>query len=307
MKRTGILAGVILVFAAGCAENDGNTNDAAETNVHNEENNQANEHNSTNENENGINENETNNVQDTDESDNNETDTNADQDTGETNTDENDNEEDENEEAAEPAYYIAGDASIQPLDDADEEIVLMTIDDAPDNHGVQMAEKLSELETPAIFFVNGHFITSDEGKEQLEEIYELGFEIGNHTMTHPNLSDVSAEDTEAEIVELNDMIEEITGERPRFFRAPFGVNTDASEEVVEAEGMQSMNWTYGYDWEADYMEAGPLAEVMVETENLRNGANLLMHDREHSLEALDEIVGGLRDKGYDFVDPDDIE
>ncbi|WP_444684114.1 polysaccharide deacetylase family protein [Alkalicoccus luteus] len=302
MKRAGILAGVMLVFVAGCADNNGNGNEAAETEVHNENNDQENDDNAENEeaantDENDYTENEMNNDEHTDEADMNETDDN-------TNSEQN---EEGNEEAAEPAYYVAGDASIQPLEDAEEEIVLMTIDDAPDNHGVQMAEALAEMDTPAIFFVNGHFITSDEGKEQLEEIYELGFEIGNHTMSHPNLSDVSAEETEAEIVELNDMIEEITGERPRFFRAPFGVNTDASEEIVEAEGMQSMNWTYGYDWEADYMEAGPLAEIMVETENLRSGANLLMHDREHSLEALEDIVEGLRGKGYDFVDPDEIE
>ncbi|MFC5712341.1 polysaccharide deacetylase family protein [Thalassorhabdus alkalitolerans] len=199
------------------------------------------------------------------------------------------------------------DWSLEPVNDADEQVVLLTIDDAPDNHGVEMAEILYELDAPAIFFVNGHFLQSEEGEEQLEAIYDMGFAIGNHTMNHQKLDDVSEEEQTEEIVELNDLIEDIIGERPEYFRAPHGVNTDHAREVVEEENMILMNWTYGYDWEADYTEPEPLAEIMVETELLRDGANLLMHDREWTMEALEDIVLGLEEKGYGFVHPDQIE
>lgn len=211
------------------------------------------------------------------------------------------------EEEVEILYELHSDHTVRPIDDADEQVVLFTIDDAPDSHGVEMAEVLADLEIPAIFFVNGHFINDDAGAQELQAIYDLGFEIGNHSMTHPNFSQITEEEQYEEIVLLNDKIEEITGERPRFFRAPFGVNTDYSKQVVEDEGMQWMNWTYGYDYFAEYMEKDALAEIMVETELLRHGANLLMHDREFTKEALPAIVSGLRDKGYDFVDPDTIQ
>lgn len=211
------------------------------------------------------------------------------------------------EEEPEILYELHSDHTVRPIDDADEQVVLFTIDDAPDNHGVEMAEILLDLDVPAIFFVNGHFISSDEGASQLQEIYEMGFEIGNHSMSHPNFNDISEEEQYAEIVDLSDMIEDITGERPRFYRAPFGVNTDYSKQVVEEEGMQWMNWTYGYDYFAEYMEKDALADIMVNTELLRNGANLLMHDRDFTKEALEDIVGGLREKGYGFVDPDTIQ
>lgn len=226
------------------------------------------------------------------------------------NNESNENEEDivVEKEEIEPEYEInMNDFSIQPLDDASEEVVLLTIDDAPDSHGVEMAEILLELDAPAIFFVNGHFIQSDEGKEELREIHDLGFEIGNHTMNHPNLGEISEEEQYEEIVGLNDLIEDITGERPRFFRAPFGVNTDYMRELMEEENMQYMNWTYGYDWVPEYTNEEALAEIMVEAEELRNGANLLMHDREFTKDALEEIVEGLRGKGYEMVDPDAIK
>lgn len=217
------------------------------------------------------------------------------------------NENEESEDVAieeqDPIYEIHNNIAVRPIDDANEAVVLLTIDDAPDKYGLEMAEILKDLDAGAIFFVNGHFIQSDERKEQLKQIHEFGFEIGNHTMTHANLSNITEEEQYEEIVQLNDLIEETIGERPRFFRAPFGVNTEYSKKLIEEEGMQWMNWSYGYDWEADYMEKDALAEIMVETEFLGNGANLLMHDREFTKDALQGIVEGLREKGYEIVDP----
>jgi peptidoglycan/xylan/chitin deacetylase (PgdA/CDA1 family) len=212
-----------------------------------------------------------------------------------------------NEEDKEPLYQIENNVTVRPIDDAPEEVVLLTIDDAPDNYGVEMAEILQDMDAGAIFFVNGHFLQSEEGEQQLKDIYKLGFEIGNHTMTHQNLSDLSEEEQYEEIVQLNDLVEDIIGERPRFFRAPFGVNTDYSKQLMEEEDMQWMNWSYGYDYFEEYMEAEALEEIMVETEHLGNGANLLMHDREFTKDALRGIVEGLRDKGYEIVDPEMIK
>ena len=77
--------------------------------------------------------------------------------------------------------------------------------------------------------------------------------------------------------------------------------------LVEAEGMLLMHWSYGYDWEKQYSEAEALADIMVNTEFLRNGANLLMHDRAWTAQALPAIIEGLKNKGYGFIDPADIE
>jgi peptidoglycan/xylan/chitin deacetylase (PgdA/CDA1 family) len=207
-----------------------------------------------------------------------------------------------------PRYVLQSDHSIKPIEATDNErVVLLTIDDAVENYGVEIAKLLHEEEINAIFFVNGHFIANEAGREKLQTIFELGFEIGNHTMTHPNLSKISDDKQREEIVNLNDLIEEIIGVRPRFFRAPFGVNTDVSRQVMTEENMQAMNWTYGYDYFKEYLEKEALADIMVNTNLLRPGANLLMHDRKWTLEALPAIISGLKEKDYDFVDPKTIQ
>lgn len=209
---------------------------------------------------------------------------------------------------AEPLYRVnPANSAVEPIAGANPQAVLITIDDAPDKQGVAMAETLKELNVPAIFFVNGHFLDTEEEKENLREIHEMGFAIGNHTYSHANLKTISEEQQREEIIKLSDLVEEIIGERPEFFRAPHGVNTDYSRALVEEEGMVLMNWTFGYDWEKQYMDAAALADIMVNTEYMRDGANLLMHDRVWTAEALPAIVQGLEDKGYEFIDPATIE
>lgn len=197
--------------------------------------------------------------------------------------------------------------NIEPIGAVPDQVILLTIDDAPDQHALEMAKTLQELKANAIFFVNGHFLQSPEQEAVLKEIHGMGFLIGNHTMTHQNLKTLSNEEQYKEIVELNDLVEKIIGERPKFFRAPHGVNTDYSRQVVADEKMILMNWSYGYDFMKDYMSKEALTDIMVNTELLHKGANLLMHDRKWTNEALKDIVIGLENKGYQAVDPKLIE
>ncbi|MEH7445174.1 polysaccharide deacetylase family protein [Bacillus sp. JJ1122] len=204
-------------------------------------------------------------------------------------------------------YKMRDDFSIQAISNPNEKIVLLTIDDAPDKNALAMAKVLKDLNVKAIFFVNGHFIDTPEEGEVLKQIHQMGFPIGNHTYNHKSLKDLTEEQQRVEIVGLNDRIEELIGERPRFFRAPFGMNTEYSKKIAAEEKMLLMNWTYGYDWEKAYQSKEAIADIMVNTPLLRNGANLLMHDREWTSAALGDIVKGLQNKGYKIVDPDLIE
>lgn len=216
-------------------------------------------------------------------------------------------------EEIDPQYKVSENWSIIPMEEGvNEKVTLLTIDDAPDKYAVEMAETLKGVEANAIFFVNGHFLDTPEEEEKLKKIHDMGFIIGNHTYNHPLLSDLSEKEQKEEIVQLNDRVEEIIGERPKFFRAPHGVNTDFSKQIAEEEGMTLMNWSYGYDYFEPYKNKEKLITAMVTGEGpevdvpyslLKPGANLLMHDRKWTAAALEEIVNGLRDEGYEMVDP----
>lgn len=185
----------------------------------------------------------------------------------------------------------------------DEKLVLLTFDDAPYGNSIEIAKALAERDVNAIFFVNGMYMEDDEGFETMQEIHNMGFEIANHTHTHAKLDEYSEEEQYEEIQKTNDIVEEATGVRPRFFRAPHGVMTDYVEQVMEEKGMAWMNWTFGFDWEVDYQNGPALADITLNTELLGDGANILMHDRKWTAEAVPTIVDGLIEQGFTIIDP----
>lgn len=200
--------------------------------------------------------------------------------------------------------------TVEPITDADTEVVLLTFDDAPqppDSRTLDIAHTVQEKGANAIFFVMGQFLESQEARAILQEIHEMGFEIGNHSYTHPDMSSLSYDDQLEEIKVTNDVIEEITGERPRFFRAPYGAYNSDTEAIATSENMTLMNWTYGYDWVDGYMEESALADIMIHAPELGSGGNLLMHDRPWTSAAIGDIIDGLRAQGYEMVDPALIE
>ncbi len=226
------------------------------------------------------------------------------------NTSEADNEEtevvEEEEEELEYLYEIHPEIfSVVPLDSNDEEdeLVLLTYDDAPYGNSLEIADALDDQGVSAIFFVNGMYMEDEEGFKVVQELHERGFEIGNHTQTHLNLSEHPEDVQYEEIMKTNDLIEEATGVAPRFFRAPHGVMTDYSKELLDELDMTWMNWSFGYDWEPEYQEAGALTEITLNTPYLGDGSNILMHDREWTAAATPDILKGLDELGYKMVDP----
>lgn len=222
-------------------------------------------------------------------------------------TDENE-ENEENEEEITYQYKINPNTfSVEPIDeensDEDEKLVLLTFDDAPYGNTMEIAEALEEKNVKALFFINGMYMEDEEGFETIQKVHDMGFEIGNHTHTHAKLDDYSQDDQLDEIVKTNDIIEEAIGERPRFFRAPHGIMTDYTKQVIEDENMTWMNWSFGYDWESEYQDSAALTDITLNTELLSDGSNILMHDREWTAEAVPEIVDGLIEQGFTIVDP----
>lgn len=218
-----------------------------------------------------------------------------------------DDEIEEEEEVVEFQYQVNPTLySVEPInpDEAkDEKLVLLTYDDAPDGNTLEIAEALAERNVSAIFFVNGMYMEDEEGFEVMQKVHEMGFEIANHTHTHATLPDNTEEDQKEEILKTSEIIEKAIGEKPRFFRAPHGMNTDYSKQLVVDEGMKLMNWSFGYDWMGEYQDAAALIDITLNAPELGNGSNILMHDRTWTAEATPAIVDGLIEQGFTIIDP----
>lgn len=186
--------------------------------------------------------------------------------------------------------------------EAEEKIVFLTFDDTPTAKSTnQILDVLDKHNAKALFFVNGHY--AKPNLETLLEIRDRGHLVGNHTWWHIYIRKENPETVREEIVRLSDFLEEHLGERPKYFRPPFGQNSDVSLEIIKEEGMQTMNWSNGsLDWE--YKTPEPIIEQVMS--NIKNGDNILFHDKQQTADALDEILSRLTEQGYKFVLPTEV-
>jgi cellulose synthase/poly-beta-1,6-N-acetylglucosamine synthase-like glycosyltransferase/spore germination protein YaaH/peptidoglycan/xylan/chitin deacetylase (PgdA/CDA1 family) len=198
--------------------------------------------------------------------------------------------------------------------------VAITFDDGPDPEWTpKILDVLQRAQAPAAFFLIG--IQADKFSDITDRIYREGHEIGNHTFTHPDISNISKGFMRA--VELN-LTEQLfasrLGIRTILFRPPYSIDAepDTEDQVRPLETTQDMGYiTIGdkidpNDWRdsprhsADQIVGDVLAHLPpCAAGDIRCGNIILLHDgggnREQTVLALPRIIAGVRKKGLQIV------
>ena len=182
---------------------------------------------------------------------------------------------------------------------SDKKIISLTFDDGPNLKITdQILDILEEYGARASFFLVGDHITPETEYLVHREV-AMGCSIENHSKTHSYMTTLSDEEIISEIKYTSDKIEELTGERPKFFRPPYiDVDDrmyDLIDELTFISGFGSMDW---------------IAEVNAKerAENIlaaaKDGAIILVHDfvdNYNTAEAIKIVIPRLISEGYEFV------
>jgi len=199
-----------------------------------------------------------------------------------------------------------------------QKIVALTFDDGPDPRWTpQILSILHQYHVPATFFVVGENAEAHPNLVQNE--WDQGMEIGNHTFTHPEIVDKSAESdtvtvplrTKLELDATQRVIEALTGHMTLLFRAPNHADSEPTTEgdfdpIIDAqrlgyifvgETIDPTDWYPGI--KADQITHTVLAGAP-------NGNCILLHDaggdtRAETVKALPIIIQQLKARGYKFV------
>lgn len=156
-----------------------------------------------------------------------------------------------------------------------------------------------------LFFVLGMRVNSNP--DLLRRINSEGHEVGNHTFSHPNLTNASVDELVQEVTDTEQAVEAVIGYRPRLFRPPYGFITRPQVERLAELNNSIIGWDVDTnDWQG--IPAEEVAQTVLQTTNA--GSIILMHDGGdvntanpviYSADALDEIIPTLQDQGYTFV------
>ena len=169
--------------------------------------------------------------------------------------------------------------------------ILITLDDGPDPHDTPvLLDLLDRHQTQAVFFMIGEKVRSHP--DLTREVIRRGHEIGNHTLTHPQASFWCASPwrTWREIAGCQQVIEEVTGKKPRLFRAPVGHRNLFTHPIARALGMEVMAWNRrGYD-AVEKDAAKVLARILPD---LTPGDIVLLHE---ATPIAEKVLAGVLEK-----------
>jgi peptidoglycan-N-acetylmuramic acid deacetylase len=136
-----------------------------------------------------------------------------------------------------------------------------------------------------------------------------GHLIGNHSWSHPDMTQLSAAQIKAELEKVSGEVARVTGlETMHFVRPPRGIFNDRVLGVCRDLGYTNVFWSIAYrDWERDRQMGWNYAYTNV-VNQLHPGAVILLHavSRDNA-EALGRIIDEARQRGYQFKRLDRLE
>jgi cellulose synthase/poly-beta-1,6-N-acetylglucosamine synthase-like glycosyltransferase/peptidoglycan/xylan/chitin deacetylase (PgdA/CDA1 family)/spore germination protein YaaH len=188
--------------------------------------------------------------------------------------------------------------------------IVLTFDDGPDpDFTPRILDILKRENVPASFFVVGSMV--EKNIPILRREFEAGYEIGNHTFFHPDVSTISLQRVKLELNATRKLIESITGRSTILFRPPFNADAEPqniAEVLPVALSREERYINIGesidpHDWEPGVTADTILARVIAQHDA---GSMLLLHDaggdtREETVKALPGIIHYFKSHGYQFT------
>lgn len=181
--------------------------------------------------------------------------------------------------------------------------IALTFDDGPSESTPELLEILARYHAPATFFQCGANVR--RLSEIAREVASAGHEIGNHSDTHPPLYFRSPNFIYQELAAAGQALEQVTGVRPRLFRAPYGIRWFGLRDAQRRLDLMGVMWTtIALDWK---WPAARVARRLLS--GAANGAIFCLHDGRElvqrpdirtTLDAVREVLPRLIERGFHF-------
>ena len=184
--------------------------------------------------------------------------------------------------------------------ETDEKKVALSFDAAWGNEDTQkILEILAKHNVHATFFMTGGWV--DSYPEDVKAILAGGHDLGNHSENHKNMSQISNDDKEQELMKVHEKVKNLTGYEMFLFRPPYG---DYDNDVIKTAtkcGYYPIQWDVdSLDWK-DY-GVDSIVNTVCSNKHLGNGSIILCHNgAKFTADALDTLITNLKGQGYEIV------
>lgn len=158
---------------------------------------------------------------------------------------------------------------------------------------------LKENNVPAAFFITAHYVNT--ASDLVQRMIDEGHIVGNHTVNHKSMPNLSQADLTNELMNLHTGIYEKFGYEMKYMRPPKGEYSERSLSYSTKLGYIPVMWSFAYaDWdEANQPSHNEAIKKIID--NVHNGEIMLLHaTSKTNMEVLDTVIKQIKDMGYEF-------
>lgn len=182
-----------------------------------------------------------------------------------------------------------------------EKVAYITIDDGPSKYTNQILDILKENDVKATFFmIDGNM---RRYKEEVKRVIEEGNSLGFHSVSHDiHKLYETPEATLDEFETCNETLYELSGKTSKLIRLPYGskpyMPEDSYEKLVDS-GYLIWDWNLDtLDWKSS---TDQIVSNILYYGRERKEIIVLMHEKEQSIEALNNVIKVLKERGYTIM------
>jgi peptidoglycan-N-acetylmuramic acid deacetylase len=187
------------------------------------------------------------------------------------------------------------------LGDTEKKEIYLTFDNGYENgYTAPILDVLKDKKVPAAFFVTGHYIKDQP--DLLKRMVNEGHLIGNHSWSHPDMTQISAIRMKVELEKVKQEVSKITDQKAMaYMRPPRGIFSNQLLAVSQELGYTHVFWSIAYkDWDTKQQKGWNYAYDKVMGQ-LHPGAVILLHSvSSDNAGAIAKIIDGARQQGYEF-------
>ncbi|OEH92016.1 polysaccharide deacetylase family protein [Bacillus solimangrovi] len=174
--------------------------------------------------------------------------------------------------------------------------VAITFDDGPSEYTATIVDTLKEHEVGATFFFTGHNVK--KYPDYVLYTKEQGYSIGNHSMNHTELTNLTVENQEQELLQTKNLLEGLIQEDILLFRPPYGATNEGLIELIEKHEHKMVLWNKDpKDWQTQ--NADEIINYIQSSDP--SGSIILLHESQAVIDSLPTIIGYLLEQELEIV------
>lgn len=193
------------------------------------------------------------------------------------------------------------------MGNSEEKIVYLTFDEGYEaGYTPQILDTLKENEVKATFFITAHYVNSQP--DLVKRMIEEGHIIGNHTVNHYSMPDLTDEKIKTEVQDLHTAIYNKFGYEMKYLRPPMGEYSERTLSKIQSLGYTTVMWSFAYDdWDEKKQDREDYAKQKI-LGNVHNGAVILLHgNSKDNANTLDYCIKEIKKNGYEFKSLDEFK